>query len=174
MRERLIEAIRPVRSLLVAIARLPWQATGEHPVTAALATLCGLYERGVRKLPDDAAAPRLGSVWRDAISGYDRERAFRALEVAALFALRRSVRDGSVWIEHSPGFRGRERLFLPAERWKTEARRHYARLWLPATPAEFLEPLLARVRSSVDAVAGCPVRRATRRRRSPPLAAAGR
>jgi TnpA family transposase len=153
VREGLIEAIRPVRSLLAAIAKLPWQATGEHPVTAALAKLCGLYDRGVRTLPDDATAPGLGSVWRDAISGYDRERAFRALEVAALFALRRSVRNGSVWIEHSLSFRGRERLFLPAERWKTEATRHYARLSLPAKPAAFLEPLLARVRSSVEAVA---------------------
>src|ERR1700738_1471952 len=32
VREGLIEGIRPVRSLLVAIAKLPWQATGEHPV----------------------------------------------------------------------------------------------------------------------------------------------
>jgi hypothetical protein len=43
VREGLIEAIRPVRSLLAAIAKLPWQATGEHPVTAALDKLCGLY-----------------------------------------------------------------------------------------------------------------------------------
>ena len=55
----------------------------------------------------------LGSVWRDALTGYDRERAFRALEVATFFALRRAVRNGSVGIEHSLAFRGRERLFLP-------------------------------------------------------------
>ncbi len=112
VRERLIEAIRPVRSLLVAIAKLPWQATSEHPVTTALSTLRKLYAGGRSKLPDDIVAPRLGSVWRDAISGYDRERAFRALEVATPFALRRSVRNGSVWIEHSLNFRGREHLFL--------------------------------------------------------------
>ena len=153
VRERLIEAIRPVRSVLVAIAELPWQATGEHPVTTALATLRELYAGSLRKLPDDIVAPRLGSVWRDAISGYDRERAFRALEVATLFALRRSVRNGSVWIEHSLTFRGRERLFLPAERWQAEAKRHYARLSLPTKAAAFLEPLLARVRAGVDAVA---------------------
>ena len=153
VRERLIEAIRPVRSVLVAIAELPWQATDEHPVTTALATLRELYAGSLRKLPDDIVAPRLGSVWRDAISGYDRERAFRALEVATLFALRRSVRNGSVWIEHSLTFRGRERLFLPAERWQAEAKRHYARLSLPTKAAAFLEPLLARVRAGVDAVA---------------------
>jgi hypothetical protein len=55
-------------------------------------------------------------VWRDAVSGYDRERAFGALEVATLLAQRRSVRNGSVWIEHSLTFRGRERLFHFAAR----------------------------------------------------------
>jgi hypothetical protein len=152
VRERLIEAIRPVRSLLVALARLPWQATGEHPVIESLVKMRDLYARNARSLPDGVSPP-LGSVWRDAISGYDRERAFRALEVATLFALRRSVRNGSVWIEHSLTFRGRDRLFLPDERWQAEARRHYARLSLPAKATDFLTPLPARVRAGVDAVA---------------------
>jgi hypothetical protein len=120
VRERLIEAIRPVRSLLAAIVKLPWQATGNHPAIIALMTLRDLYGRRVRKLPDDIAAPRLGAVWRNTISGYDRDRAFRALEVATLFALRRAVRNGSVWIEHSLSFRDRERLFLPTKQWKAE------------------------------------------------------
>jgi TnpA family transposase len=153
VRERLIEVIRPVRSLLVATVKLPWQATGNHPVIIALTILRDLYSRRVRKLPDDVATPSLGAVWRNTISGYDRDRAFRSLEVATLFALRRAVRNGSVWIEHSLSFRDRERLFLPTEQWKTEGMRHYARLSLPTTPAAFLEPLLTRVRIGVDAVA---------------------
>ena len=153
VREHLIEAVRPVRSLLLAIAKLPWQATGDHPAVQALATLRDLYTRGARTLPESTAAPGLGPVWSATIAGGDRERAFRALEVATLFALRRSVRNGSVWIEHSLTFRGRERLFIPAERWQTEAKRHYARLSLPVTPAQFLTPLLTRVRAGVDAVA---------------------
>lgn len=50
-------------------------------------------------------------------------------------------------------FRGRERLFIPDVRWKTEARRHYARLHLPAKASDFLTPLLARVRIGINAVA---------------------
>ena len=153
VREHLIEAVRPVRSLLLAIAKLPWQATGDHPTVQALATLRDLYTRGARTLPESTAAPGLAPVWSATIAGGDRERAFRALEVATLFALRRSVRNGSVWIEHSLTFRGRERLFIPAERWQFEAKRHYARLSLPVTPAQFLTPLLTRVRAGVDAVA---------------------
>lgn len=152
VREHLIEAVRPVRSLLLAIAKLPWQATGDHPTVQALATLRDLYTRGARTLPESTAAPGLGPVWSATIAGGDRERAFRALEVATLFALRPSVRNGSVWIEHSLTFRGRERLFIPAERWQIEAKRHYARLSLPVTPAQFLTPLLTRVRAGADAV----------------------
>jgi len=153
VRESLIDGIRPVRSLLVAIAELPWQATGEHPAIESLAKLQAFYLKNSRKLPADIVAPSLGRVWQAAISSPDRERAFQALEVATLFALRRAVRNGSVWIEHSLSFRGRARLFFTDERWKDESKKHYARLSLPGKAATFLKPLLARVTAGVDAVA---------------------
>ena len=153
VREGLIDGIRPVRSLLVAIAKLPWQATGEHPAVEFLAKLQALYLKGSRKLPGDVVAPSLGRVWQAAISSPDRERAFQALEVATLFALRRAVRNGSVWIEHSLSFRGRARLFFTDERWAAESKKHYARLSLPGKAAAFLKPLLAKVAAGVDAVA---------------------
>jgi len=139
--------------LLVAIAKLPWQATGEHPAIECLAKLQAFYLKGSRKLPDDVVAPSLGRVWQGSIASPDRERAFQALEVATLFALRRAVRNGSVWIEHSLSFRGRARLFFTDERWKAESKKHYARLSLPSKAATFLKPLLARVTAGVDAVA---------------------
>lgn len=142
-----------MRSLLVAIAKLPWQATGEHPAIEYLAKLQALYLKGSRKLPVEVVAPSLGMIWQVSISSPDRERAFQALEVATLFALRRAVRNGSVWIEHSLSFRGRARLFFTDERWQAESKKHYARLSLPSKAATFLKPLLARVTAGVDAVA---------------------
>jgi hypothetical protein len=94
-RDRMIEAIGPVRGLLSALVNQPWQATGEHPVTEAMRALRDLYARRTRVLPD-GINPSLGSVWRDAITGFDRERAFRAFEVGTLLALRRALRNGSV------------------------------------------------------------------------------
>ena len=120
IRQRLIDAIAPVRSLLVGVSRVPWQANGQHPVLDALNTLRAGYAAGVKRLPSEVTAPRLGAAWHAAITDPDRERAFRALEVATLLALRRAVRNGSVWIEHSLSFRGRERLFLSEERWQAE------------------------------------------------------
>lgn len=102
-----------MRSLLVAAGSLAWKATGEHPVLDALNTLRAQYAAGDKTLPVDVTAARLGAAWRQDIADTDRERAYRALEVATLFALRRGLRNGSIWIEHSLSFRGRERLFIP-------------------------------------------------------------
>ena len=153
VRERLFEGIRPVRALLAQIGKLPWQAEEGHPVLIALNQLLKLYTDRVRELPVEISAPRLGGVWSAAITGEDRDKAMRAMEVATLFSLRRAVRNGSMWVDHSLVFRGRARLFFTPERWAAESKRHYARLDLPTKASTFLAPLLARVRAGVAAVA---------------------
>jgi hypothetical protein len=111
VRERLFEGIRPVRSLLAEIGKLPWQVDEDNPVLAALKQLLKLYADKARELPIEISAPSLGRVWSAAIAGDDRDKAMRALEVATLFSLRRAVRNGSVWVDHSLVFRGRARWF---------------------------------------------------------------
>lgn len=153
VRERLFEGIRPVRSLLAEIGKLPWQAEQDNPVLIALNQLLKLYADKARELPIEISAPKLGRVWSAAVVGDDRDKAMRALEVATLFSLRRAVRNGSVWVDHSLAFRGRARLFFTPERWAAESKRHYARLDLPTKASTFLAPLLTRVRAGVAAVA---------------------
>jgi hypothetical protein len=65
-----------------------------------------------------AFAVPLGRVWRAPLAGTDREPAFAACEVATLLSLGRALRNGTVWIEHRFAFRGREQLFIPADRWQ--------------------------------------------------------
>ena len=72
----------------------------------------GLYARNQRQLPADFARD-FGSVWDCRGQDDNRQRAFKALQVATLSGLHRALRNGSVWIEHSLAFRGRERLFIP-------------------------------------------------------------
>ena len=153
VRERLFDSIRPVRALLAQIGKLPWQAEADNPVLAALGQLLELYAAKAVELPVEVVAPSLGMIWQVSISSPDRERAFQALEVATLLGLRRAVRNGSVWVEHSQVFRGRARLFFTPERWATESKRHYARLDLPSKASVFLKPLLDRVQAGVTAVA---------------------
>ena len=152
VREHLIEEIRPVRSLLTALVLLPWQAIPGHPVLAALQRLKELYEHGVKELPVSTSID-FGKVWRALLSGADRERAFRAFEVATLLSLRRALRNGTVWIAHSLAFRSRERLFIPPAIWQRERGSYYRRLSLPKQAQAFLEPLIERAQAGVAAVA---------------------
>ena len=152
IRDRLIDSVRPVRSLLKALVTLPWAGVDAHPVLAAMRVLRPLYEAGGTSLPP-ACTLSLGRVWHSTLEGSDRERAFAACEVATLLALRRALRNGTVWIEHSLTFRSRERLFLPIEQWQSRRRAHYRRLGLPTRPDAFLDPLLERAAAGVQAVA---------------------
>ncbi len=152
IRARLMEGVRPVRSLLRALVALPWSGVESHPVLAALGILRTLYEHQSTTLPPGCALS-LGRVWQSELAGADRDRAFAACEVASLLNLRRALRNGTVWIEHSLTFRSRERLFLPAQRWQLRWRAHYRRLGLPTSPDAFLEPLLERAAAGVRAVA---------------------
>lgn len=154
VRGKMIDGIAPVRELLRQLVDLPWRSTPAHPVTDAMATLKDLYHEEVHALPVAFAAPRLGRVWRGTIAGADRERAFRALEVATLLSLRRALRNGTVWIEHSLTFRSRERLFFPAEHWKQKGHLYYKRLALPTDARRFLDPLVERVEEGLAAIAG--------------------
>ncbi len=113
VRDHLTLEIRPIRSLLSALMVLPWEATPGHPVLVAVQTLEALYEHGARELTTTTSID-FGKVWRALLSGADREQAFRAFEVATLLALRRALRNGTVWIDHSLAFRSRERLFYPS------------------------------------------------------------
>jgi TnpA family transposase len=152
IRDRLIEGVRPVRSLLRALVTLPWAGTDGHPVLAALHVLRVGYDADDMTLASTVALS-LGRVWRDVLGGADRARAFAACEVATLVALRRALKNGTVWIEHSLSFRSRERLFIPQEQWNARWPALCRRLGLPQHADAFLEPLLERAAAGVKAVA---------------------
>jgi len=152
VRQYLIAEIRPVRSLLSALATLPWQAAADHPVWATLQLLKALYEHDTQELPSSTAI-EFGKVWRSMLTDKNREHAMRGFEVATLLALRRALRNGSVWIDHSLAFRSRERLFIPALKWQRDRNAYYRRLSLPKDANAFLEPLIERAEAGVAAVA---------------------
>lgn len=57
VRERLFEGIRPVRSLLAEIGKLPWQAQADNPVLIAINQLLKLYADKARELPIEIGVP---------------------------------------------------------------------------------------------------------------------
>lgn len=153
VRERLVEAIGPMRALLAGIIDLPWESSGKIPVIEAIKELREPSSRKDRRLPRDVSID-MGKVWRNYLGGDDRDRAYRALEVASLLELRRALRNGSVSISHSFTFLDRQRLFIPTERWTTERSRHYSRLGLPRLAKSALAGIMDRVRTGLTGVAG--------------------
>jgi len=151
IRDQLMEEVRPVRALLKALAQQPWKGSAGHPLLDSLKQLNVLYDEGEHALPVGTDLS-LGRVWRKSLQHEDREKAFAAAEVGTLLNLRRALRNGSVWIDHSLSFRSRETLFIPPARWQTTRRAHYRRLHLPQDPAAFLEPLIERAMAGVLAV----------------------
>lgn len=131
---------------------LPWQGAAGHPVLEALRLLKGLYQKDARALPA-ATAIEFGRVWRGLLAGEDREQALRAFQLATLLGLRRALRNGTVWIDHSLAFRSRERLFIPVSQWQRERDSYYRRLSLPKKAEAYLEPLVERAQAGVAAVA---------------------
>ena len=152
VRERLMEAAGSARALLRALVQLPWRADSTQPLLEAMHVLQDRYERDERTLPVGCEMA-LGRVWHTSLAAEDRGRAFVAAEVGTLLNLRRALRNGTVWIDHSLAFRSRETLFIAPAQWQQSRRAHFWRLSLPTDPAAFLEPLAERAQAGVQAVA---------------------
>jgi TnpA family transposase len=152
VRWTLSEDARRIRPLLRQLLQLEFQGEEGSSVLAALAQLRRWYEAQQLELPDDldlSFAPE----WTSLLRGSDRRRAFRAFEAATLAALRRGLRNGSLWLEHSLAYCRREQLLIPAAEWEQERRRYYRHLGLPPTLHRYTTPLLATLTGALEEVA---------------------
>jgi TnpA family transposase len=152
VRWTLSEDARRIRPLLRQLLQLEFQGEEGSPVLAALAQLRRWYEAQQLELPDDldlSFAPE----WTSLLHGSDRRRAFRAFEAATLAALRRGLRNGSLWLEHSLAYCRRDQHFIPAAEWERERRRYYRHLGLPPTLHRYTTPLLATLAGALEEVA---------------------
>ena len=151
----LVERPQQARTVLAKLLELPLASDGDHPVTAALEILRGVYAGRSRELPP-AAHIDLGSRWREAIGAGDRVKALGAFEWATLFKLRVALRNGSVHLAHSFAFRGHAALLIPKAVWLAQRNHHYGHLKVTQDPKEYLarvkEQLQERLRQFADAV----------------------
>jgi hypothetical protein len=116
---------------------LNFEGAPENPLIEAIEKLRALYRDALSRLPagtDGSFAP----LWQQLIQVPDRSRAFRAYEAAVLFELRKTLRNGSVWVSYSLSYRSRDQLLIPSTQWAEERKRFYRRLDVPMDPSEFL------------------------------------
>lgn len=111
-----------------------------------------MWGAGAAELPQDQSYP-VDKTWRALVNDADRMRALKALEACTMLGLRRSLRRGSVWIDHSFSFRERDQMLVPPSEWEAGRGRHLAVLGLPADADAFLEPLLEHIEAGLQAVA---------------------
>jgi hypothetical protein len=123
----LSEPTPAVRALLSELNQLDLQGEEGNESATRMGYLRNLYQRKQTALPTEPGIPTPKG-WKDLIEGEDRERAMRALEAATLVGLRKSLRSGAVFVDHSEKFRGRHRLLIDDARWKKERGKRYAQL----------------------------------------------
>lgn len=137
-----------LRLLLNEMQKLGIEAEPQDPGKARVEYLRSLYDDRINALPIEPSVA-IPAPWKDIIEGEDRERAMRGLEAATLIGLRKSLRSGAVFVDHSEKFRGRHRLMIDANQWTEDKFKRYAQLCLPLMPEDFLDVLVAELDSKL-------------------------
>lgn len=140
-----------MRALLGEMQKLDIQAEPHDPGKDRVDYLRTLYQQKISILPNKPGVP-FPAPWKDIIDGEDRERALRGLEAATLIGLRKSLRSGAIYVDHSEKFRGRHRLMIDEDQWLQDKARRYAQLGLPVRPDDFLDSLLAELEQKLAEV----------------------
>jgi TnpA family transposase len=151
VRETLADDHHRIRNLLLPLRELAFARREAEPSLRQLELIGQLHDSGATELPRDYDVP-ISASWRDIVEGDDRKRALRALEASALTGLRKGLRCGSVWINHSLSFRARDLLVISPAQWESERDRHLSSLGLPPTADPFLERLTSHLHASLAAV----------------------
>ena len=100
---------------------------------------------------------RWAAVWNAVVSDLDTLSRYRPFEASTMMALRKSLRRGSAWANHSISFRARESMLLADTDWIRSKELHHQILGLPNQAMAFLEPILAGVSVGLTALAKPPV-----------------
>jgi TnpA family transposase len=151
VRETLTDDHHRIRSLLVPLRELGFAGRDGEMSLRQLELVGELHDRGATELPSDCDVT-VSASWRDLVEGDDRKRALRALEASAITGLRKGLRCGSVWINHSLSFRERDLLLISPAQWECERDRHLSSLGLPPTAEPFLERLTGHLTAGLAAL----------------------
>jgi len=140
-----------LRALLHELQKLDIETEAGDPNQERIDSLRTLYRRNALALPAEHDVP-VPAPWNELLEGEDRERAMRALEAATLIGLRKALKSGAAYVDHSEKFRGRHRLLIDAQRWDRERTRRYAQLNLPLDADELIETLVSELDQKLRAL----------------------
>lgn len=140
-----------IRALLSELHKLDLKGEPGDQNLLRTKFLQDLYRAKETELPDGAHV-LCPHTWRPLIEGEDRERALRAVEAMTLVGLRKALRGGAVFVDHSEKFRGRQRLLIGEKDWRKERVHRFEQLGLPTDPHPFLQSLVAELETKLAAL----------------------
>ena len=153
VRKALAEVSQRVHACLAALKDLDFGGRPGDPGFEQWKSWADLQRHGVTELKDGVPLPDVGAAWRGLVRDLDPRSGFRAYEACTMMSLRKSMRRGSVWLDHSLSFREREQLLIPPPDWAVQRDEQVELLGMPKSAAEFLEPSLANLMVGMSAVA---------------------
>lgn len=153
VRQTLTDEPTGVRPLLNTLAELEIQGQQDERTMRQLHALQQLQVDTVTQLPPGFDTGLADRGWESMLLDADRQRAMRAFEAATMLAVRKGLRSGRLWINHSLRFKDREQMLIPEADWKLNKAQYVALLKLPEDPHDLLNPLLANLQAGLGAVA---------------------
>ncbi|VTU45941.1 Transposase, TnpA family (plasmid) [Variovorax sp. SRS16] len=153
MRRTLTDEPTGVRPLLDGLRDLDFEGDPDDPAIGQWQTWRALRDGGATSLPGGEQQPRVSAAWSDLVADPDRQRAFRAYEACTMTTMRKALRGGAVWLDHTASFRDRDSMLIPVADWKLHRDHFIATLGQSAEADALLDPLLANVRAGLASVA---------------------
>lgn len=151
VRETLTDDPSRIKTLLNAVSQLAFEGSPKESALQQLAIVRAMHASGETALPEGVNVSVSG-VWAPLIQGEDRERAGRALLASTALSLRRGLRRGSIWVNHSLTFREREQMLISECDWARDRETYFRTLGLPEDPDAYLTPRLELAKAGLEAV----------------------
>jgi len=158
VRRALAEDNRRVHSHLAGLRDIEFAGASGDPGHDQWQAWQRLQALGAKEIPQDFELPPVGAAWNTIVSDLDPQSRYRAFEASTMMALRKSLRRGSAWVNHSISFRARESMLLEGADWSRTKELHHQILGLPDQAMAFLEPILAGVSVGLTALAEAAIR----------------
>jgi len=153
VRKALAEDSQRVHGCLAALKDLDFGGRSGDPGFEQWKAWAELQRQGATEIKEDVPLPDVGAAWHGLVRDLDPRSGYRAYEACTMMSLRKSLRRGSVWLDHSLSFRERDQMLIPPAQWAVQRDEQVELLGMPTSATEFLEPLLANLVAGISAVA---------------------
>ena len=154
VRETLVKEQAPrVSALLNSLGILEVKGEETDKALKQLKTLRDLARRGITSLPEGFDVSVADPGWHSLLEAPDRKIALAALKASAATSLRKAIKGGKLWLEHSSRHRSRADQLIPKEQWADKHKSLIRALSLTDNPDKFLERVLERVNAGIGQLA---------------------